>query len=203
VTATAGVSDQHPATAAFRAGLLHREKTLGHAHLTNTAAGATGGRLGSLAGAAAITDFAAHQAGHADGGGDTPHCFLQVELEVVAQVRTPRRAAATATTAENIAKYIAENIAETTGTTLTTSAIAETFMTKAVVGGALFGIGEHFIGLGGFLEFVLGIVVVGIAVGVVFHRHPPVRLLDVSLRGAPIDAQYFVVIPFSHSVFPA
>ena len=50
-------------------------------------------------------------------------------------------------------------------------------MTIAIVGRALVRVREDLIGLGQLLEALLGLLIAGIAVGMVLHRQPPVRLL--------------------------
>src|SRR5690606_35590165 len=55
----AGITDHLPGTMTARTGLLHSEEALLHAHLTMTATGGTGGRLGTLLGTAAVTGIAA------------------------------------------------------------------------------------------------------------------------------------------------
>ena len=68
----------------------------------------------------------------------------------------------------------------------------------AVVGGALFGITQHFIRLGDLLELLLGRFVTVVAVGVVGHGELAVGLLDVGLRGFPRNAQHRVEVARAH-----
>jgi hypothetical protein len=56
---------------------------------------------------------------------------------------------------------------------------------ELIVDGALARIGEHLVGLLALLESVLGLRVVGITVGMKFHRQAAVRLLDARLAGVP------------------
>ena len=64
----------------------------------------------------------------------------------------------------------------------------------AVVAGALLRAAEHLVRLGYFLEPLLGALVTRVAVGVVFHGEPPVRLLDVGFGGAAVHAEHVVEI---------
>ncbi len=51
-------------------------------------------------------------------------------------------------------------------------------MAKTVIGGAFLIILEDIIGLGGFAEFVFGFGVIGVAVGVEFHRQLAIGAFD-------------------------
>ncbi|MNN17591.1 hypothetical protein D3C81_1307840 [compost metagenome] len=75
-------------------------------------------------------------------------------------------------------------------------------MAVLVIGGALAGIGQHFVGLVGLLEFLLGLLVAGIAVRVVLHGQPTISLLQLRLAGTALDTQYLVEITLGHN-FPA
>jgi hypothetical protein len=73
-------------------------------------------------------------------------------------------------------------------------------MAVTVVGGALVGIGEYFVGLLCFLELVFRAFafVFRIAVRMKFHRQLAIGLLDRVVIRVAIDAQGFVVVAFSH-----
>ena len=108
-----------------RAGLLHREETLLHAHLTDTATGRASHRRGAFLGARAIARFAVDQCWHTDIHRRAAHRFFQVQLQRVPQV-TAALSAATGTTAtateevtEDITKDIGEVLTTKTGTTAT------------------------------------------------------------------------------------
>ncbi len=73
-------------------------------------------------------------------------------------------------------------------------------MAELVVGGALLRIGQHIVGLLGFLEPGFGLVIVLIAVRMVLHRETPVSFLQISFVGVPGYAQNFVIIAFRHWV---
>src|SRR5699024_5656993 len=85
----ARVADHLAHAAAMGAGLLHGEKALLHAHLTQTAAGGAGFRLATLGGTGAIARLAGFQSGDADIGFGAPDRFLQGDGQVITQVRTP------------------------------------------------------------------------------------------------------------------
>ena len=73
-------------------------------------------------------------------------------------------------------------------------------VSEAVVDGPLLGVGQDAVGLGGFLEPLLGLLAPGIAVGMVFQGELTVRFLDLFGRGVPGDAQDLVVILLSHGL---
>ncbi|MNR27136.1 hypothetical protein D3C85_1443920 [compost metagenome] len=72
-------------------------------------------------------------------------------------------------------------------------------MAVLIVGRALAGVGQHFVGLVGLFEFILGLLVPRIAVRVVFHRQSAIGLLQLGLAGASLDTEDFVKVTFSHS----
>ncbi len=74
-------------------------------------------------------------------------------------------------------------------------------VTEAVVASALVVVGEHGVGLGRFLEFVLGRLVAGIPIGMVLKRELAVRALDLRIGGRLADAENFVVVAPAHDAF--
>jgi len=71
-----------------------------------------------------------------------------------------------------------------------------------VVGRALVGVGQHLVGLFGFLEFGLGVLgcVTLVAVRVMLHRELAISLLDFFFRGVLGDAQDVVKVSFGGHV---
>ena len=65
---------------------------------------------------------------------------------------------------------------------------------EAIVGRALLGIREDGVRFGRLLEFLLGELIPGIAVGMVLERQLAVRALDFGFAGRPVDAEDVVVI---------
>src|SRR5690606_8220408 len=154
----------------------HREEALLHADLADAATGTAGDRRGALLGTGAVTGLAAHQGRHADGHGGAAHRFLEIQLQGVAQVVATLRAAAraAATTAEEVAENVAEDVREvgTAGEAAGATAHRRIHASVAVlvVGRPLGCVGEHLVGLVDLLEFLLGGLVVRVAVRVVLHR---------------------------------
>jgi hypothetical protein len=70
---------------------------------------------------------------------------------------------------------------------------------EAVVLGALVRVGQDGVGLRGLLELLLGLGIVGIAVGVVLEREAPVGLLQVLAARAAGDAEHLVVVALRHA----
>jgi hypothetical protein len=73
-------------------------------------------------------------------------------------------------------------------------------VSELVVGGALLGVGQDFVGFLGFLELLLGALVVRIAVRMMLHGQLAIGLLDVVFRGITAYTEDLVVIPFGHPV---
>ena len=71
---------------------------------------------------------------------------------------------------------------------------------EAVVGRPLVGVGEDRVGLGRFLELLLGVLVARIAVGMVLQRQLAVRALDLLVAGRPGDAEDLVVVALAHAL---
>ena len=114
---------------------------------------------------------------------------LQLVLEVLA---APGAAAAPAAAAgEEALEDVLEERAE---------ALAEVHAAQtgdgpeAIVLRALVGIGEHGVGLARLLEAVLGLLVAGIAIGVVLHGELAIRLLELRVAGRARDAEDLVVV---------
>ena len=69
---------------------------------------------------------------------------------------------------------------------------------EAVVGGPFLPVAEHAIGFGGFLEPLLRVGIVGVAVGVVLQRLLAVGALDLRVARALANTKNFVIISFCH-----
>src|SRR5260221_6154038 len=68
-------------------------------------------------------------------------------------------------------------------------------MTIRVVALALVAVPQHAVGLGRFLEALLGVLVPRVAIGVVLEGEPAVRRLDLGCRGPAGHAQHLVAVP--------
>src|SRR5262245_18938682 len=75
-------------------------------------------------------------------------------------------------------------------------------MAEPIVQAAFFFIAEYRVGLGGFLEGFLGLVVARIAIGMVFERHLPIGALDLLICGLAIETENLVVIALRHAAHP-
>jgi len=71
-------------------------------------------------------------------------------------------------------------------------------MAVLVIDLALLVVGQHLIGLGGFLEFFLGGLIAGIFVRMILDSEFPVSFLYFILGRGFGHAQNFVIISFSH-----
>ena len=204
VALATGVGDHLAATAAGGAGLLHLEEALLHPHLADAPAGGTGYRRAALAGAGAVAFLAGGQGRHLDFRRRAANGLLEGNIQGITQVRAALgTAAAAAAATEDIPEYVAKDVAEAPGATAEASAAhvrVNPGMPEAVIGRTLLRVHQNVVGLGGFLELVVGLGVVGIPVRVVLHRHPSVGLLDFLLVGPLTDAEHLVVIAFGHGL---
>ena len=191
---------------AARAGLLHREEALLHAHLTDAAARRAGRRGRTLLGTGTVARLAIDQGRNADADRGATYRFFQVQLQGVAQVAAALGTATSATTAaaKEVAEYITEDVGEVGATEAGTAAAhawVDTGMAILVERRALAGIRQHFVGLVGLLEHVFRLFVTRVAVRVVLHRQTAVSLFEVSFTGAALDTQNLIVITLGHRSF--
>ena len=171
---------------ATRAGLLHREEALLHAHLTDATAGRAGRWRRAFLRAGTIARLAVDQCRNADIHRRAAHRFFQIQLQGVAQVAATLSAATgTAATAteeitEDITKDVREVLTAETGAT-PTHARVDAGMAVLIVRRTLARVGQHFIGLVGLFEHFFRRFVIGITVRVVLHRQTTVSLLEVRI----------------------
>src|SRR5579883_1023006 len=131
--------------------------------------------------------------------------FFEIEIDILAQIRTAlcaRAPAPTAASAKEIAKaeQVAEDIAEILEDhgveihSTTTCGRSYACMTVAVIGSTLLRIGQHRIGFRTFLKSLFGIWIVRIAIGMILHGELAVSAFDLLIGGRPHHTEYFVVI---------
>ena len=70
--------------------------------------------------------------------------------------------------------------------------------TQLVVARTLLRVGQHLVGFVDLFEPLLGLLIAGVAVGMIFHRQLSVGGADFILRGSFRDAQSLVVVPVIH-----
>ena len=80
-------------------------------------------------------------------------------------------------------------------------AAADAGMTEAIVAGALVAVAEDRVGFGRFLEFLFGLLVARVAIGMVLQRQLAIRALDLLLGGRAGDLEDLVVIALAHDAF--
>src|SRR4029077_16749164 len=122
----------------------------------------------------------------------------ELDLEIESQIRAAGGAAAppAAGEPEEVAEEVGK-VREDVGIESGAARAARTGdagVSKAIVARAFFGIAEHGVRLGGFLEPLFGRAIARIAIGMVFQREFAVRALDVLLARAFRDAENLVVI---------
>ena len=214
----AGLGDHLAGAVAGRAGLLDREEALRHPHLAAAVAAAAGLGLRAGLGAGALAGLAGLHRRHADLRLGAARRVLEREFEVVAQVGAAIDAVAAAPAAlraEDLAEDVAEGVGEAAEALRPAAEAArprpgtearrrvDAGVPELVVGGALLGVGEDLVGLLRLLEFLLGTLVVRVAVRVVLHRELAVGLLDVLFGRVPVDAQNRVVVALCHVSDPS
>src|SRR5690606_14654069 len=73
-------------------------------------------------------------------------------------------------------------------------ALGQGHLAELVIQGPLVGVAEHLVGVRDLLEALLGRLVAGVLVRVMAACQRPIRLLDLVLRGRPLDAQRLVEV---------
>src|SRR6266850_79549 len=206
----AGIPDDRPRAAALAAGPAQGEEPLPVHHLSLAAAGLAGrARAGLGPGAAAVR--AVLEAGNGDLLLAAQGGVEKVDLEIEAQVGPPAPGGARpARPAEEVPERKAEERSEDVleiGEDLRVEAAetlgaAEAGMAEPVVAGALLLVGQDGVGLGRFLELLLGVLVAGVAIGVMLHGELAVGLLDLGLTGLAPDPEHLVVVALLHRSAP-
>ncbi len=129
--------------------------------------------------------------------------LLEVEGEFIAQVGAAIDGvpAGPASAAEDVAEHVAEHVAECVGRAESLARAARGVEPRGavlIVRRPLLGVGQDLVGFLRFLEALFGLLVVGIAVRVIFHRQAPVCLGDGILGGVSGHAQHLVEIALRH-----
>ena len=207
VAAQAGFFNLFARTVAGGAGLLDLENGLAHVHGARTAASVAGGSFcaGFRARAVAHVAFGISRNGdllfHAGGR------LFQRDFHAVLHIRTlVIRLTRTAATAEHLAENIAEvetassaEAAKSTAAARTAeAALFERGVAVLVVCRFFLRVGQSIVGFLDFFEFFFGFFIVGIAIGMVFHRQLAVGLFDFVVACGTRNAQYFVKIFIAH-----
>ncbi len=202
----AGIGDRLADAAAGGAGLLDHEEALARANLAAAAARRAGPGRGAGLGARAGAGLA--RRGGIDLELDLAAVIgiLELDLEVVAQVRAAADVAAPAAllgAAHELAEDIVENVGE--GAEILRPAIAaeaaialERRVAEPIVSGALLRVLQAFISFGERLELRFRVGAAAVAVGVAFHRELAVGGLDRTGIGRPLHLEELVIIGFNH-----
>jgi hypothetical protein len=200
VTGFAGLGNGLASAAAIRARLLDGENTALHADLATAIAGFAGVyfpvfRTGT------VTGFALDQGRDFNLLFNTGNRFFKLQFHHVTQIGSAPRSALGASTAEDITEDIAENVAHVGVTLLpaTTHAMLEGGMTVCIIGTAFIAVAEHFIGLFGLFECLLGIAIARIAIRMVFHGQAPVGFFQIVIGRVFGDSEDLVKITLAHN----
>jgi hypothetical protein len=140
----------------------------------------------------------------ADGDRVAERSLLELQLDLVAQVRAPEHPRAAAPPgAEDVAEDLAEDVAEGVPRPETAAAgpraAADPRMPELVIGGALARVLENLPGLLDFLEGRLGLRIARVAIGVELHGESPIGLLELGLSRVPGQAEGLVVVALRHA----
>ena len=122
--------------------------------------------------------------------------FIKRNFQIKSQVGTARRP--TLATTKGVAKKAFKNIrkiAEASATlTATHAAIFKGRFAVPVISGTLLRIFQDVIGFANRLELRFGFVTARIAVGMAFHREPPIGRLQRFFIRRPLNLQQFIII---------
>ena len=186
--------------AAGGAGLLQLENGLAHVYHARAVAGGAGGGGGAGFGAGAVADVALFVRRDGDALFAARCGFFQRDFNIVAQIFALEVLLACPTAA---AEHLAENIAEikaarTAETTEAAGIAVYAGLAELVVAAAFFAVGKDFVGLLDGFEFLFRFLIVGVAVGMVFHRQLAVGLFDFFIGGIAGDAEGLIVVLIAH-----
>ena len=156
-----------------------------------------------------MAGLARHRARHTHRGFGAAIGLIERDLEIEAQVLAAHVGAPAARPATGAAEHLVEDVAEyraeiealavEAARAVGAGATFESGRSVAIVGGALLGILQDVVGVIEFLELLFGVLVAGIAVGVVLHGELAERLFEVVGACRTTDAQQLVVV-LSHIV---
>src|SRR5690606_22718308 len=187
--ARAALAHQRALAAAVRAGGLDHEEALRVEHLALAAAHLAGLAAGARLGAAALAGVARLLALDLDLAGDAVDRLGERQLEVNLQVGAAPLPAA-ARRAEEVREQIAERGEDVVHPAEAAHVAVEAVRAELVVAGALVRIRQDLVGVRRLLEPLLGVLVARVAIRVVLHGEPPVRLLDLGLARLAPDAEH-------------
>ena len=180
------------------------EESLLIAHLSSPVAGAAGGWAFARGRPGAAAILAGFVAANSDLSLGTEECFFKLERQILAQVRATLHAAAppATTPAKQVAKSkelpedVVEILEDAGIKTHPLPGAAEAGMPVAIVNGALFRVGKNRVSLTDFLEFLFGVGVVRVPVGMELQGKLAVGALQLHLGGRAAHAQHVVIIAF-------
>src|SRR5271165_607063 len=209
VADAARVAHHAPGAAAGRTGPLDQEETLLRAHLAGALA-----RLARVIASVLVfrpcsgARLADDARLYPERGLDAGERFGQVDLDSLPDIGAGPRAPAAPPSAHELAEHLIEDVAEAARrleSTLEAEAagaaratLLERRMAETIIGRALLFVLQHVVGLAHFLEASLGLLVAGIAVGMVLHRELAVRLLEIFAARVSRDPQGRIIILLRH-----
>src|SRR5690348_6504173 len=191
------VRDHHALAAALTARRRDGKEALLRSDLARAAAVRTGSRsFYAAARPCTFARLASSQALELDDFIGAARGLLEFDFQIVAQIVAASAARARTSTAgaEEITENVGEDFFEALGEIKPAEATRALLplkggMPEAIVLGASLRVGENLVGFVEFLELFLGLLVAGVAVGMVLDRQTAVRLLKLVFGGATTNAQ--------------
>jgi hypothetical protein len=194
-----GFGDNLAGSVTLIAGSADREKTLLIPHLAGTMAGRTTDRVFAFGSSPSIARGAGVLTRYFDLGLQAEGCLRKRYLQIIAKIRTSFRTAP-APIPENISKSekLSEDIAKISegGRIESAESSLQSAVTISIKACSFLGIAHDTIGFSGFLESLLGILIVRIFIRVVFEGQFPIGALDLLVRCVMRNPQNFVAVSF-------
>ena len=193
----AGMRDDLAGASALRTCAAHREKALLDMNLPSSSARSASDLPGAGLAAGALALVAPVDPGNPKFLRAAEDRFFEVQVQLVLQIlATPPTSAPAPPRTEEVAEEVAEDVREVAR--VEASVAGQAGMPELVVGAALLGVAQDAVGLGRFLELVLGFLGARISVRVVLQGELAVSPLECRRIGLPADAQHLVIVPFLH-----
>lgn len=166
-------------------------------------------RFAAVFGAVAVTGFAGFGRRNGYFFLNAAEGFFQTDAQIITHVFAALRiralSAATAA-AHKFGEHVGENVRKAarpevefkTVKRVAACAAGKGLMPVPVVCRPFLAVFQHVVSFVDFLEFGFGFLVARVAVRMIFHRQPPVRLLNGFAVGVAGNFQQFVIVFFSH-----
>src|SRR5262249_21068973 len=170
-----------------------------HAQTAPALASRAGNRLRACFGTTTLALLASDQCRHADRRLFAAERLLERHLEIITQVAA---AILPSPTAHDLAEHLVEDVGKATGgeaeTTWVSATLLKGGMAEAIIGGTLLIVFKDVVSFVEVLEFLLGVLVAGIAIGVMLHCELAISSLEFVGAARLGDPECFVKVLFRH-----